>query len=189
MITILSELSAKNSRFTPGLTFSRAAISHLARRIFPPRVPRMFGELLKGLMAPDPAPLRNADARLALSALLVRVARSDGNYALGELTRIDRILAARYELSPFEAAALRSKGEILETEAPDTVRFTRAIKEAVDYDHRIAVIEALWEVALADGHRDDEEASILRMVASFLGVSDQESNVARRKVQARETSK
>ncbi|OSP54269.1 TerB family tellurite resistance protein [Pseudoruegeria sp. SK021] len=145
----------------------------------------MFGDFLKGLMAPDPAPLTDADARLALTALLVRVARADDTYDLAEMTRIDRILVARYGLSPFAAAGLRSQGEELEAQAPDTVRFTRAIKDAVEYDDRIGVIQALWEVALADGDRDPEEESLLRMVSSFLGVSDQDSNLARQKVQAK----
>ncbi|MEM8957784.1 MAG: TerB family tellurite resistance protein [Pseudomonadota bacterium] len=143
----------------------------------------MFGDLLKSLMAPEPEPLPDPDARIALAALLVRVARSDGDYAAEEVSRIDRILAARYKLSPFEATALRGRGETLENQAPDTVRFTRAIKDAVPYEDRRAVIEALWEVVLADGERDGEEDSVLRMVANFLGISDHESNSARLRVQ------
>ena len=102
----------------------------------------MFADFLKRLTATDPAPLPDEDARLALTALLVRVARSDGSFDDSERDRIDRIIATRYGLSPFEAARLRGEAEGLEAEAPDTVRFTRAIKDAVPYEHRIAVIEA-----------------------------------------------
>lgn len=139
----------------------------------------MFAKLLSGLMAPDPAPLPDADARLALAALLVRVARSDGEYAQAEIDRIDRIIVQRYGLSPFAATALRRDAEVLEAEAPDTVRFTRAIKDAVPYDDRLAVIRALWEVVLADGVRDDDENSLMRMVANLLGIADRDSNMAR----------
>ncbi|PWR04215.1 hypothetical protein DKT77_02675 [Meridianimarinicoccus roseus] len=145
----------------------------------------MFQKLLQGLMAPDPAPLPDTDARLALAALLVRIARSDDDYAQIEIDRIDRILAARYALSPFEAGKLRRDAETLETEAPDTVRFTRAIKDAVPYDDRLAVIAALWQVVLADGQRDDEEDSLMRMVANLLGITDRDSNIARRTVEER----
>lgn len=145
----------------------------------------MFADLLKGLLAPDPAPLGTQDARLALGALLVRVARSDSDYSQSEISRIDRILIARYGLSPFEATALRGEAEALESRAPDTVRFTRAIKDAVPYEDRIGVVEALWEVVLADGERDDEEDSILRMVSRFLGVNDRDSNIARQRVTQR----
>lgn len=145
----------------------------------------MFGDLLKRLTAPEPAHLPDPDARLALTALLVRVARSDDDYADSEITRIDRILAHRYGLSPFEAAHLRGQAETLEQEAPDTVRFTRAIKDAVPYEHRSGVIEALWAVVLADGVRDDEEDSLIRLVANLLGVNDRDSALARQRVESR----
>jgi uncharacterized tellurite resistance protein B-like protein len=74
---------------------------------------------------------------------------------------------------------------VLEAEAPDTVRFTRAIKEAVEYDDRVAVIEALWRVVMADGVREDEEDSMMRMTASLLGVTDQDSHAARLRISAK----
>ncbi|MCG6903880.1 MAG: TerB family tellurite resistance protein [Rhodobacter sp.] len=145
----------------------------------------MFGEFLKRLTQPDPPQLPDADARLALAALLVRVARSDGDYAGAEVTRIDRILSKRYGLSPAETAGLRAEAEVLESEAPDTVRFTRAIKEAVPYEDRESVVESMWDVVLADGARDHEEDALLRLVANLLGVNDRDSNLARQRVQSR----
>jgi uncharacterized tellurite resistance protein B-like protein len=145
----------------------------------------MFADLLRGLLASDPQRLPDPDARVALAALLVRIARVDGDYSDAEISRIDRILMARYRLSPFDAIALRHEAETLERQAPDTVRFTRAIKEAVDYDHREGVIEALWEVVLADGARDGEEDSLLRLLANLLGINDRDSNLARQRVESR----
>ncbi len=145
----------------------------------------MFADLLNRLTRPDPEPFPDPDARLALTALLIRIARSDGDYADAEVDRIDRIVATRYGLSPFEAARLRGSAETLESEAPDTVRFTRAIKDAVEYEHREAVVEALWDVALADGERDAEENALLRLVANLLGVSDRDSALARQRVEAK----
>ncbi|OSQ51267.1 tellurite resistance TerB family protein [Marivita geojedonensis] len=142
----------------------------------------MFADFIKRLTATDPAPLPDADARLALTALLVRVARTDGDYDESEKTRIDRIAASRYGLSPFEASKLRGEAETLEAEAPDTVRFTSAIKDAVPYEERIAVIEALWEVVLADGVREAEEDALLRLVSKLLGINDRDSALARQRV-------
>lgn len=143
----------------------------------------MFGDFLKRLTEPDPAPLPDTDARLALSALLVRVARSDNHYAQSEQEMIRDIIITRYGLGQDDAAALLKDAETLEGEAPDTVRFTRAIKDAVPYDHRLGVIEALWKVVLADGARSDEENALLRLVASLLGVTDADSGMARQRVQ------
>lgn len=145
----------------------------------------MFDTLLRRLLAPGPDRLPEPDSRLALAALLVRVARADEDYAAAETGRIDRVLAERHGLSPFEAAALRHQAERFEVEAPDTVRFTRALKEATGIDDRIALMEALWSVALADGRRSDDEDQLIRMVANLLGMTDVESNMARQRVERR----
>jgi uncharacterized tellurite resistance protein B-like protein len=142
----------------------------------------MFGELLRRLTQTEPVEIPDEDARLALCALLVRIARTDGDYSEAEIERIDRILVTRYDLSPVDAENLHADAETLETEAPDTVRFTRAIKDAVPYEERHGVIEALWAVVLADGDRGDEESSILRLAANLLGVSDRDSNIIRQRV-------
>jgi uncharacterized tellurite resistance protein B-like protein len=142
----------------------------------------MIDRLIKSLFASEPQVLVEEDARLALAALLVRLARADHDYALAEVAEIDRILMARFGLSPFETAALRREAEALEAEAPDTVRFTRAIKDAVPYEERLGVVEAAWAVVLADGARANEEDSLMRMIARLLGVTDRDSNIARRKM-------
>lgn len=142
----------------------------------------MFADFIKRLTQPDPAPLADSDARLALTALLVRVARSDNDYDADEVLRIEEIARDRYGLSPSAATALRADAEELEAQAPDTVRFTRAIKDAVPYEDRLGVIEALWKVVLADGTRADEEDALLRLVASLLGVEDKDSAMARQRV-------
>jgi len=143
----------------------------------------MFADFIKRLTQPDPAPLPDDDARLALTALLVRIARSDNDYAASESRLIDQIVMQRYGLDAAAATTLRSDAETLEIEAPDTVRFTRAIKDAVAYDNRLAVIEALWQVVLADGSRSDEENALLRLVASLLGITDTDSAMARKRVE------
>ncbi len=144
----------------------------------------MFDRLLKALLAPAPAPLADHDARTALAALLVRVARTDNMYAAEEVERIEAILMQRYSLSPFEAMDLRAQGEALESEAPDTIRFTRALKDAVPLDDRAALVQALWSVALVDGSRDGGEDQMLRLIANLLGLSDVESGIARQRAQA-----
>jgi len=144
----------------------------------------MFGEFIKRLTQPDPASLPDADARLALTALLVRVARTDGHYATTEMANIDRIISVRYGLDDGAAKDLRAQAETLETEAPDTVRFTRAIKDAVAYENRLGVIEAMWSVVLADGVRDDHEDALLRLVSNLLGINDRDSALARQRIEA-----
>ncbi len=146
----------------------------------------MFGRLLSSLLAPQPDRLPAPDAQLALAALLVRLGRADANYTDPERSRIDRVLVNRYGLSPFEAAKLRAEAEVLEAEAPDTVRFTRALKDAVPHEDRMSLMQALWAVALSDGARDPEEDAIIRLVADLLGISDRDSALARQSAETKE---
>lgn len=144
----------------------------------------MFADFLKRLTQPEPDPLDNGDARLALTALLVRVARSDGDYAQSERHQIESVATTRYALDKAGVIALMKDAEELEQQAPDTVRFTRAIKDAVPYEERLGVIEALWSIALADGVREQEEDALLRLIANLLGVNDVDSAQARQRVAA-----
>lgn len=143
----------------------------------------MFKDLLSRILSPEPETLPDEDARLALAALFVRLAKADNDYATIEIATIDKALAHRYGLNPVAAAKLRANAEKLEKDAPDTVRFTSAVKEVVSLEDRTLVIEALWRVVLADGVRRDEENQLMRLVAPMLGLGDRESNEIRRKVE------
>ncbi|CUH81236.1 Tellurite resistance protein [Tritonibacter multivorans] len=145
----------------------------------------MIADLLKRLLEPSPAILPDEDARLAMCALLVRLARADDRYDDAERDRIDRILRTRFDLDPGASQILREQGEAMEAEAPDTVRFTRAIKEAVPLEGRAGVVESLWQVALSDGERDAEEDALIRLAANLLGVNDVDSAKARQRAEAK----
>ena len=136
----------------------------------------MFTNLFSRKFNPEQGEI---SARQAMAALMVRIAKSDDDYAVAECERIDAVLSVLYSLSTSEASALRLQAETLEADAPDTVRFTRAIKEEVPYEERFDVVRALWQVVLADGERDHEEDALMRLLASLLGVNDRDSAIAR----------
>ena len=144
----------------------------------------MLNSLLNLLNGTSHERLPEPDAQLALAALLVRIAKSDGRYSAAETDQIDQVMTTRYGLAAADVVELRNQAEALEAEAPDTVRFTRAIKDGVAYEDRLGVIEALWRVVMADGHRDHEESAMLRLVADLLGVNDRDSNMARKRIEA-----
>jgi uncharacterized tellurite resistance protein B-like protein len=142
----------------------------------------MLQDLLRRLAGPPVrAPLAPEDARLAMAALMVRISRTDGRYSDGERHRIDAMLGERYGLGPKAAARVRAEAEIAEAGAQDTVQFTRLIKDAVPYDERAGVVEALWRVAAAEDGINAEEHGLMRLVAGLLGVADQDSALARQR--------
>ena len=137
----------------------------------------MFASLFS---SKSPGIERDISASEAMAALMVRIAKSDDDYSITEIARIDAVLGLLYQLSADQAAKLRQTAEALEAEAPDTVRFTRAIKEEVPYEERFDVVRALWQVVLADGARDAEEDALMRLLASLLGINDRDSALARK---------
>lgn len=141
----------------------------------------MIKEFLTRLFAPDPGTdaLPEREEALALTAILLRVARSDHFQTAEEIERIDRVLMAHYDLDAFDAQSLRQEAEKIEAAAPDTVRFTRALKVVVPVEERIGLLVALWEVALSDGERDAHEDQLIRQVAALLGISDVDNARAR----------
>lgn len=145
---------------------------------------KMLANLIKMFTGETPPERLTAeDQKVALAALLVRVAVADHEYDTREKAAIEAALAAQFSLASDDAATLRGEGESLERDAPDTVRFTRVLKDAVAYEDREALAEALWHVALADGERAAEENAFLRQVVALLGISDQASGLARQRVE------
>ncbi|MCY4006539.1 MAG: TerB family tellurite resistance protein [Rhodobacteraceae bacterium] len=145
----------------------------------------MLNKLFGQLFETKPGPLAEHDSRLALAVLLVRVGRSDDEFSEDEKERVEQILALRYALSKSEAVALREDAEVTEQDVTDSVSFTRALKQSVPLNERVGLLEALWEVALADGERDYNEDGYLRMVCRLLGVNDRDSALARQHVLAK----
>ncbi|MFY0597584.1 MAG: TerB family tellurite resistance protein [Cognatishimia sp.] len=125
--------------------------------------------------SPEPTPLPEPDEQLALGALLVRVAKSDREYHVTEIAEIDSILAKSFGINAVDAAKMRATCEKLEQHAPGTPDFALIIREHVDYAHRLEVVNALWDVILADGHDTPEEDAALHEIEGHLGIDPKDS--------------
>lgn len=129
--------------------------------------------------APEPAPLPEPDAQLALGVLLVRMAMADKSYVFEEVAQIDRVLAEANGLNPIEAAKMRATSEKLAHDITDDEDMAARIREAVTYEQRLDKVEALWRVALADGVTDQREARLLAYVVKWMGISERDAAEAR----------
>jgi len=135
----------------------------------------LLDRLMHAFSADRPTPLPEPDERLALGALMVRVALSDHDYDLAEIRRIDRLLSRLFGLGPVEAAKMRATSEKLEKQAPDTDRFAHLIRETVSFESRLDALEALWEVVLADGSIAAAELRVIDAAREALGLSEADS--------------
>lgn len=131
----------------------------------------------------EPPALPDPDAELALGALLVRVAQSDRDYQLEEISLIDRILARLYQHNAIEAAKVRATCEKLHAAASETDTFGRLIRETTGLEERLAALDALWEVVLADGSAHEGEVTIVEDARKAMGLSYADSQKARERAE------
>lgn len=146
----------------------------------------MLDFLRKMLDAPEAAPdAAPHGPQEAVAALLVEAATADADYDDAERAAIDHVLGQLFGLDPDQARHVRAAGERAQAGAADLVQFTRVAKTRLAEHERIALLEALWSVVLADGERDPHENALLRKLAPLLAVTDRDSAEARRRVQTR----
>lgn len=143
----------------------------------------MLNKLFAAFRANNAEDLPDPDAELALGALLVRVAKSDQNYQVEEISLIDRILARLFQHNAIEAAKIRATCEKLHAAAPETDTFAKLIRETTGLEERLAALDALWEVVLADGDPKEDELRVLESARKAMGLSFLESKAAREKVE------
>ncbi|MEX0758205.1 MAG: TerB family tellurite resistance protein [Tistlia sp.] len=126
-----------------------------------------------------------SDLHRAAAALLAEAAIMDGSIDAGERQAIAASLAQRFGLPQAEAVAMVARASEAASEHVEIYGMARQLKDGLDHDGRLALIEDLWEVVYADGELHDHEASLMRRVAGLLYVSDQESGAVRKRVLSR----
>jgi uncharacterized tellurite resistance protein B-like protein len=130
-------------------------------------------ETLKSFFAasgPERPQLDRESVPVALATLLVRIAKADKIYLFEEIRTIDDILQLAYDMSAVEAAQLRAEAERIEPLAPATEECAGRIRDGVEYDERLGLAVAMWDVVMADGVRKAEETEIVRIAEGIFGV-------------------
>ena len=145
----------------------------------------MLKKLFQAFRPPQPPALPDPDAELALGALMVRVAQSDREYQLEEISLIDRILARLYQHNAIEAAKVRASCEKLHAAAPETDTFGRLIRETTGLEERLAALDALWEVVLADNREHEGEIEIVNDACKAMGLSVIDNKRARARARSK----
>ena len=140
-------------------------------------------DALKSLFgSPDPAtPEQDDPVELAVAAMLVEAAMADGEFDDTEHAAIEHALTSRFGVSEELARQHIADAEEKVAESVELYSQTKAIRDALDHEGRIDVIELLWHVVGADGEVHDYEANLIRRTAGLLYVTDQEAGAARKR--------
>lgn len=124
---------------------------------------------------------------IAVAALLLEAADTDGEHSDAEHTALRDLITARLGHAPEAALQLLDDARIRQREAVELFRFTDAANRAMDENERGGLVEMLWEVVYADGVLDPFEDRLIRSVAALLHVPDRLRAEARQRVLARKT--
>jgi len=144
----------------------------------------MFDQILKFFGSPDLASAAESagEPRLAIAALLVEAAKSDGTYRDGERQVVAGLLRRLFGGAEADAAQLVAEAERALARSVQLFRFTQPVVEQVPPEQRVRIVELLWETVYADRVLTAEEDSLVRRVAGLLYVSDRDRGAARLKV-------
>ncbi|PUA96022.1 putative tellurite resistance protein B-like protein [Acidovorax sp. 107] len=138
-------------------------------------------------LAPSSSPAERAQAvPLAAAVLLVEVVRAES--AVGHAERSIMVNALRHQFawSDDELQNLLDQAIATSRTAYDYQRFTSQLNEQFTQAEKIRLVEAMWQVAYADTHPDENEMHTISKVAGLLHVTHGEYIGA--KMRAKETS-
>ncbi len=147
----------------------------------------LFDNLTASLSAPAGAQAP-ADAehtlQLSTAVLLVEVMRAEPTLQDGERNAVIAALRRKFALSDDELERLMELAHDTARTAYDYQRFTALMNERFTQPQKIAVVEAMWEVAFADHHLDAHEHHVISKVAGLLHVTHGEYIAAKLHAQA-----
>ncbi|SFB73465.1 Uncharacterized conserved protein, tellurite resistance protein B (TerB) family [Polaromonas sp. OV174] len=146
-------------------------------------------ELFESLLAPagSQSPQEcEQTLQLATAVLLTEVMRVDGNSDAAQQAAITAALRERFTLPEDALEQLVERARQAAKTANDYYQFTSSMNEQFTQAQKIAVVEAMWRVAYADAHLDENEISLIGKIANLLYVTQGEYIAA--KMRAKEAA-
>lgn len=129
---------------------------------------------------------RERSLEMAVAALLIEVSRADLNLVEAEKRSVEQTLKRQFSLTDEELDELVKMAELQVEESVSLYQFVQLVNENYEYADKVRLIEAMWEVAFADGELDKYEDHMIRKIAELIYVSH--SDFIQRKLKVAEAS-
>ena len=110
--------------------------------------------------------------QLAVASLMITTAKHDGVFDEIEKEEILRLLNNYYELTDESLNNLFEISVSMVDNANDIHQFTSKINSSLDENEKLAIIEMLWRIIIADGRIDDYENALIRKLSGLLYIDD-----------------
>ncbi|HWU67753.1 MAG TPA: TerB family tellurite resistance protein [Stenotrophobium sp.] len=121
--------------------------------------------------SPEQGPPDERMQRLAVTQLLLEIARADMKSDAVEIAAIRKHLAQAYDLDDAALDELMQTASERVGAAVSLYDTVNVINQRLDAEGKARLVRALWQVAYADGHLDPYEEAMLRRLADLLYVS------------------
>jgi len=103
---------------------------------------------------------------ISLACLLVHAARIDENYTIKEKNIIkDTLIKLGFDKKNIND--IITKAEMEEKDSNHTLKFTSEAKN-LDYEKKVIILEALWNIIYSDENEDMYEANLMRRLSGLL---------------------
>ncbi len=110
--------------------------------------------------------------QLAVASLMITTAKHDGIFDEIEKEEILKLLNNYYKLADASLSRLFEVSASMVENASDIHQFTSKINSALNDEEKLAIIEMLWKIILADGRIDDYENALIRKLSGLLYIED-----------------
>ncbi|MFQ5488615.1 MAG: TerB family tellurite resistance protein [Gammaproteobacteria bacterium] len=121
--------------------------------------------------------------QLATAALLIEMSRADFHVSAEEEQALGIVLEEQFGLTPAESRELLELAALEVRQAASLYQFTDLIDRHFTLEQKRGVLEMLWRVAFADGHKDKYEEYLVRKVADLIHLSHRDFIQTRLKVE------
>ncbi|MGF1910923.1 TerB family tellurite resistance protein [Vibrio kasasachensis] len=133
-------------------------------------ITRLFKQLLEGH---DLGEQHKADPNLAIACLLYEVAGADHQIEDNEIAAKKQLVGRLLSLDATQTDILLNRAETQSKQSSSLYEFTSQLRD-LSQETRYALIQAMWEVAHADGEIDPLEDAVIRKSAELLYVDHSE---------------
>ena len=106
----------------------------------------------------------------SIACLLIHAARIDQNYSTKEKSIIKKTLI-KLGTNELNVSKIIEDAEITEQNSNQILEFTKDAKN-LDYEKKVLLIEALWEIICSDEDADMYETNLMRRLAGLLYIDN-----------------
>ena len=110
--------------------------------------------------------------QLAVASLMITTAKHDSIFDEIEKEEILKLLNNYYKLTDESLINLFEISDSMVDNASDIHQFTSKINSSLDDEEKLAIIEMLWKIIIADGRIDDYENALVRKLSGLLYIDD-----------------